>query len=286
MKGIELMVNFPDFKLIPNFFNSEQQEKLDVIYKELHARAQIIVQQVQAEDLRLEDFYRQQQTLIVVPEKHSPNRICRMEYLDGSSNTFHKQVTLPVQKQLEELIGAKLTLFKDKCNVKAPHGGAFPPHQDAPGYQNFGPKIFITAAVMLDPLTVENGCLHMATNYKELNVPRVKNCSTPSGDYPLFEYFKGGERNGDIIDKVQNLLQWEIISAKAGDILVFNSFIPHFSRINNSQDDRRVFYLTFNLLSEGSHYRHYYRKKWHDYSNPQFHISTPTLHTALGISEE
>ncbi|HIE1059976.1 TPA: phytanoyl-CoA dioxygenase family protein [Serratia marcescens] len=278
------MADFPDCQLISGFFTAEQCMQLDAIYQDLDAKACAIVQQTLAENCSLADFYRRRPTLIVVPEKQSPERICRMEYLNGSSDTFYRQVTLPVQRRLEALVGAELTLFKDKCNVKTPQGGAFPPHQDAPAYLNFGPTIFITAGIMLDALSVDNGCLHMATNYRRLNVGIKQHCTTPYGDYPLFEYFVGGPRNGDIADEVQAALQWETIGAQAGDLLVFNSFIPHFSHINNSQQHRRVLYLTFNLLSEGSHYQRYYQKKWQDYSNPQFHISTPTTHAALSIS--
>lgn len=278
------MDNFPDFQLISGFFNTGQQERLDAIYQELDAKARMVVQQAKTENRTLADFYRHQQTLIVVPEKQLPERICRMEYLTGSSEAFYQQATLPVQQRLEELVGAKLTLFKDKCNVKEPQGGAFPPHQDAPAYQNFGPTIFITAAIMLDTLSADNGCLHMATNYRELNTGSVQIIDTPYGGYPLFEYFAGGERNGDLLDEVQTLLQWEAINAQAGDMLVFNSFIPHFSPVNTSQQYRRVFYLTFNLLNEGYHYQRYYQKKWQDYCNPQFHISTPTTHATLPIS--
>lgn len=204
-----------------------------------------------------------------------------MEYLSGSSEIFNEKVTLPIQRALESLIGEELCLFKDKCNIKVPQGGAFPPHQDAPAYISFGPTIFITAGVMLDDLTAENGCLNMATNYKNINEGIKSFCSTPLGDYPLFENYSGGERNGDIIDSVQDYLNWEPIKARAGDVLIFNSFVPHFSNINSSEKYRRVIYLTFNLAREGSHYKSYYKKKWQDYSNPQFHISTPTSHNEL-----
>ncbi|MCI4187328.1 phytanoyl-CoA dioxygenase family protein [Dickeya dianthicola] len=276
-----MMANFPDCRLIPGFFTAEQRMQIDAVYHELETKAHEIVRQTQAENCSLADFYRRQSTLIVVPEKQSPELICRMEYLNGTSDAFNQFVTLPVQRRLEELVGAELALFKDKCNVKVPRGGAFPPHQDAPAYLNFGPTIFITAGIMLDALSAENGCLHMATNYRQLNVGIARNCATSYGDYPLFEYFVGGARNGDIVDEVQAVLQWETIGGQAGDLLVFNSFIPHFSHINASRQHRRVLYLTFNLLSEGAHYQRYYQKKWQDYSNPQFHISTPTMHAAL-----
>jgi ectoine hydroxylase-related dioxygenase (phytanoyl-CoA dioxygenase family) len=275
------MASFPEFQLVPGFFTAEQCMQLDAVYQDLNAEACAIVQQAQAAQCSLADFYRRQAALIVVPEKHAPERICRMEYLSGSSEEFYHQVTQPVQQRLEALVGEELMLFKDKCNVKAPQGGAFPPHQDAPAYLNFGPTIFITAGIMLDELTVDNGCLHMATNYRHLHAGVTRRCATPYGDYPLFDYYAGGARNGDIVDEVQTALQWEAITAQAGDMLVFNSFIPHFSHINTSQQNRRVFYLTFNLLSEGSHYQRYYQKKWQDYSNPQFHIATPTHHAAL-----
>ncbi|PKQ77422.1 hypothetical protein CJP16_12350 [Aeromonas sobria] len=275
------MAAFPDYQLIPGFFTAEQRKQIEFIYYELETKANYIVLQTQVENCSLGEFYRRKPTLIVVPEKQSSECICRMEYLDGTSDVFNQLVTLPVKRRLEELIGAELVLFKDKCNIKVPQGGAFPPHQDAPAYLNFGPTIFITAGIILDDLSAENGCLHMAPNYREVNFGIARNCTTPYGEYPLFKHFTGGTRNGDIVDKVQAALQWEAIGGQAGDLLVFNSFIPHFSHMNTSKQNRRVIYLTFNLLIEGEHYQHYYRKKWQDYSNPQFHISTPTKHAAL-----
>lgn len=278
------MIRFPEFQRLPAFFDADQRAGLEQLYQQLHHDACDIVQQTRAEGSSLAARYRRQPGLIVVPEKGAPDRICRMEYLSGSSDAFYQQVTRPVQQRLEALLGAELALFKDKCNVKAPQGGAFPPHQDAPAYLHFGPSIFITAGIMLDDLSQENGCLHMATNYHQLQSGVRQRCTTAGGDYPLLEWYAGGARNGDIVDEAQRALAWETLTAQAGDVLLFNSFIPHFSHVNNSQQYRRVIYLTFNLLSEGDHYQRYYRKKWQDYDNPQFHISTPTTHAALADS--
>jgi len=272
------MIRFPEFELLPGFFNADRLTELNQLYQQMSDAARAIVQQAQGNSLAA--FYRQHPGLIVVPEKQAPERICRMEYLSGSSALFYQQVTQPIQQRLEALVGAELALFKDKCNLKAPGGGAFPPHQDAPAYQHFGPSLFITAGIMLDDLSVENGCLHMATNYHQVR-PVRQCCATPGGDYPLFDWYEGGARNGDIVDEVQSALTWQTITARAGDVLVFNSYIPHFSHANQSQQYRRVLYLTFNLRSEGDHYQRYYQKKWQEYDNPQFHISTPTTHAAL-----
>ncbi|CRG49493.1 phytanoyl-CoA dioxygenase family protein [Yersinia wautersii] len=273
------MMTVPDYQRVPSFFDAAALANIETIYRDLTDHAEEVIRQAAAEKRTLAEFYHDNATLIVVPEKTAPARVCRMEYLDGSSPDFHQQITRPVQQQLEALTGEKLVLFKDKCNLKAPRGGAFPPHQDAPAYLGFGPTIFITAGIMLDALTKENGCLHMATNYRQIAADR--HSITPAGDYPLFDFYDGGSRNGDIVDEVQQKLTWEAITAQAGDMLLFNSFVPHFSHINSSPQQRRVLYLTFNLLNEGEHYRGYYQKKWRDYSNPQFHISTPTAHAAL-----
>lgn len=275
-------MELPDFKLISDFFTAQDLKKINNIYQNLSSEAYKIVQYTKKVNCSLADFYYEQPgTLIVVPERMDSDSICRMEYLNGSSKNFYNHITKPVQQHLELIFGAKLALFKDKCNIKVPLGGAFPPHQDAPAYLDFGPKIFITAGIMLDEISLDNGCLHMATNYRDLKQEVIQYCKTPYGEYPLFEYYRGGIHNGDIVNEVQVALDWSSIEAQAGDVLIFNSFVPHFSNINKSSHNRRVIYLTFNLLDEGSYYDIYYQKKWHDYNNPQFHISTPTKHASL-----
>ena len=54
-------------------------------------------------------------------------------------------------------------LFNDKINFKQPGGDGFKAHQDqAAGWTAFAP-LFVTALVTVDPATVANGCLEIAT---------------------------------------------------------------------------------------------------------------------------
>ena len=46
-----------------------------------------------------------------------------------------------------------------------------------------------------------------------------------------------------------------------GDVVLFDSFLPHRSATNTSDTWRRSGYLTYNLASEGDLHAAYYRKK-------------------------
>ena len=60
------------------------------------------------------------------------------------------------------LFGEEAVLFKEKINFKLPGGGGFEAHQDAQaGWETYAP-LYITATVIVDPATVENGCLELA----------------------------------------------------------------------------------------------------------------------------
>ncbi|MBX9599059.1 MAG: phytanoyl-CoA dioxygenase family protein [Burkholderiales bacterium] len=219
------------------------------------------------------DYYKENKSLIVVPENNNTT-ICRFEYIIGHLPEF-KKISDNLCLELKNLTGKQFRLFKDKCNIKSPGGGAFPPHQDAPAYINFTPTYHVTAAILLDAATEENGCLEMATNYLKTHTNKKTDIVTKVGTRPIFEYYIGGERNGTIIDEIQNQFSWEKQILDANNVVFFDSFIPHQSKINLSKSHRRIIYLTFNLEDEGDHYENYYEKKRHEYSNPIFHIATP-----------
>lgn len=46
-----------------------------------------------------------------------------------------------------------------------------------------------------------------------------------------------------------------------GDIVLFDSYLPHRSNKNLTDKARRLAYLTFNPLQEGDHHTAYYTKK-------------------------
>ena len=146
-----------------------------------------------------------------------------------------------IKKKVIELEGEFMTLFKDKLNWKLPGGGEFKPHQDFEAYDDFPPQYYTTVAVFADECTIENGCLEMVRGADKEGV--LKNT------------------NGCINDDIVASFNWEHVLVKPGDMVVFNALVPHRSGKNVSNSSRRVFYFTFNKLSEGIHYYDYFDKK-------------------------
>lgn len=235
------------------------------------------------------DFYKtHNNSLIVVPEIDNPQMPCRFEYIAHCSEKINQSMIKKLEQRISMLMDNPFILFKDKCNVKNPGGGAFPPHQDFSAYQHFFPKFHVTAAVMLDDSTIENGCLEVASNYKKYkkvlhsDIQQIK-CSF--GIFPFFDFYQGGKNNGDIKSELSDQLAWLPVEAKKGDVLLFHSFLPHCSKKNNSKNARRNFFFTFNALSEGNWYQHYYEIKRNQFNNPMFHVSTPTQHQTRALME-
>lgn len=217
--------------------------------------------------------------LIVVPERDDAALICRTEYLYGASSEIAAFVDELVTPLVARAAGEPVALFKDKCNEKNPGGGAFPPHQDMAAYQHFGPANFFTAMVPLDPSTLRNGCLNVATNMDEWVAARPDAVSRWFDSNPLLGFYDGGPENGVIEAGAAAGLAWTPVELRPGDVLLFDAFIPHHSEPNGSSRSRRALFLTYNRQREGKRYELYYRRKRDDGANPMFHVATPTRFT-------
>ena len=155
-----------------------------------------------------------------------------------------------IKPLLEDKIGKKVKLFKDKMNWKRPGGHGFAPHQDHPAWSDFPPSIFYTVAIFADSATPENGCLEF-------------------GNLPSSERKSGGKlaevlpyyENGDGKIEGADSFNWELYPTTPRDVLIFDSFVPHRSGPNRSDGSRRIFYFTFNLAEEGDYYTDYVEKK-------------------------
>jgi hypothetical protein len=136
------------------------------------------------------------------------------------------------------LMGGPVVLFKDKINFKMPGGAGFQPHQDQQaGWSKYAP-IFVTAMVSIDPATLENGCLDIAP--RRLGEGLIGEEWTPLQE---------------------DQLTLRSLPTQPGDVVFFDSFVPHGSKPNLTDTPRRVLYLTFNLTAHGDQRRRYFADK-------------------------
>lgn len=139
------------------------------------------------------------------------------------------------------LFDEEAVLFKEKINFKLPGGGGFEAHQDAQaGWESYA-DLFITATVIVDPATAENGCLELA---------HWDHRAALVGD--LWEPLEGNQLDG---------VEFVAYPAEPGDVLFFDSYLPHQSAPNLTSDPRRVLYVTYNKASQGDHRAQYYADK-------------------------
>jgi ectoine hydroxylase-related dioxygenase (phytanoyl-CoA dioxygenase family) len=143
-----------------------------------------------------------------------------------------------LRRWIGALMGGPVVLFKDKINFKMPGGAGFQPHQDQQaGWGKYAP-IFVTAMVSIDPTTLENGCLEIAPR-------RHGECLIGEEWTPLGE----------------GQLNLRPLPTEPGDVLFFDSFVPHGSQPNLTSAARRVLYLTFNLAAHGDQRLGYFADK-------------------------
>ncbi len=217
-------------------------------------------------------------SLIVVPEAGNPSQICRAEDLLSCYPDLHQFVFGTLTTYLTTLLNEPYTLFKDKINFKWPGGGAFPPHQDFPAFEFFGPREHVSVMVCIDRATLENGCLHIAQNWRETfrGMDGIDPQLLENGTAVL-PYIVGGKNHGTIQPLYADKISWLPIEAAPGDVVFFNSYIPHYSEPNRSDAPRRAMFFTHNRLKEGEYRETYYYTKRADPDNPAFHFATPTM---------
>jgi len=144
-------------------------------------------------------------------------------------------------RAIEQLLGEEALLFKEKINFKMPGGAGFEPHQDQQaGWTVFAP-IFVTALVCIDPMTIANGCLEMP-------------------DLPRLSQMIGQEWSPLTVDEMASF-SLVPLPAEPGDVVFFDSYVPHASKPNLTQHQRRALYVTYNRASDGDHRAQYFKDK-------------------------
>jgi ectoine hydroxylase-related dioxygenase (phytanoyl-CoA dioxygenase family) len=246
---------------IPNFFTKEQSVQM----------------QQWADEMYLSTQNKDASHLIVVPESANPSIACRIEDMLGCFPEFYQFIQDTITPFMEELNGTPYVLFKDKLNFKWPGGGSFLPHQDFPAYENFAPRFHITAMVSIDPATLENGCLQIASNWQDaFQEDAALNSEDLERGTAVLPYIVGGSSHGSIQPQYVEKIDWLPLTTSPRDLVLFTSFLPHYSESNHSKKARRAMFLTYNKLSEGDYRTDYYKMKRQDPNNPVFHFGTPT----------
>lgn len=184
-----------------------------------------------------------------------------MKYYEPSQLNHDEMILIRIEKFLEEssllksvvydetlikIIAALLLqdpiLLKEKINYK-PYGS--PPdylHQDSQaGWDKFGTE-FISALIAVEESNVDNACVEfdVSGHYKDALAG------------PLWEPLNP--------DSLENL-DLQPIETKSGDVVLFNSYVPHASDGNRSLDRRCNIYITYNKETDGDHRRQYFNEK-------------------------
>jgi len=174
--------------------------------------------------------------------------ICRVENYCNTHEEWGKICFGVVQDLVSQAYREPAVLFKDKLNYKGPGGGSFLCHQDATAYatEDLASR-HISVMVAVDPSTNDNG---------PLQVP------------PCPEGSEGWHTRGVINNKdgvtdaaIESEMDFVNVLTEPGDLVLFDSYLPHRSDANLSNGWRRLAYLTFNVESEGNLHSKYYQTK-------------------------
>lgn len=150
---------------------------------------------------------------------------------------------------LGELLGEAPLLFKEKVNYKLPGCRPDKLHQDqAAGWNVYG-TFYISMGIVVDENRKDNAALSFmqSGNYeKKLMTEEWQPLSEEDPPYaPADEYV--------------------LLEADPGDVIFFDSYVPHGSPANTSDRSRRNIFLTFNRKSDGDLRAKYYADKWASY---------------------
>lgn len=129
-----------------------------------------------------------------------------------------------------------VNIYKEKINYKYPNTGGYRPHQDITAYPNS--QNHTTCMISLCDTNLQNGCLEFS----------------PLNNNVVLE-----NKNGIILEEEK--LDWISCPTNFGDIVLFNSYIPHRSGSNKMEKPRKALYLTYNNAEEGNLRDEYYKKK-------------------------
>uniref|UniRef100_A0A7S0IQ31 HD domain-containing protein n=1 Tax=Calcidiscus leptoporus TaxID=127549 RepID=A0A7S0IQ31_9EUKA len=169
-------------------------------------------------------------------------QICRVENF-CLHHAWWGEFAFGLAKDLvSQAFGEEAVLFKDKINFKGPQGAGFLLHQDATAYATDELATrHISVLLAIDESTAQNGPLEVATALHTQGIF--------ANEY------------GVITAEAEKSMAFTQVLVRPGDIVLFDSFLPHRSGSNLTQGWRRSAYLTYNVAAEGDLHEAYYARK-------------------------
>jgi 2-aminoethylphosphonate dioxygenase len=177
--------------------------------------------------------------------------LVRAEYLLGKHNPAMTSLLLKpgVITALHDLLDDEPLLFKEKANFKLPGCRSDLLHQDqAAGWGRYS-DFFITMLIAVDENRLDNA----PVSFRD------------AGDHEL--KLLGPEWEVLSKEEPPTLPEagYQIVTAKPGDVVFFDCYVPHRSPANTTSAPRRNIYLTFNRKADGDQRMAYYNDKWENY---------------------
>lgn len=168
--------------------------------------------------------------------------LSRIEKFSDEHEGFHHLIHEDrMTGRVSELLGELAVLFKEKINFKLPGGEGFAPHQDIqPGWDDYA-DFFVSVLVTIDDSTIENGCLELAAGQHNRGLIGQK-----------WKPLEGPELEG---------IEFKSYPMKPGDVAFFDCYVPHQSKPNLTNKQRRNLYLTYNRQSQGQGRDRYFSDK-------------------------
>ena len=158
-------------------------------------------------------------------------------------------ITDRVEACLTDLLGDAPILFKEKINYKLPGCRPDKLHQDQAAGWNAYCDFFITMAVAVDANRRDNAALSFMC----------------SGNYERALMTAEWQPLSENDPPYQPADEYALLEADPGDVIFFDSYVPHGSPANTGNRSRRNVFLTFNRQSDGDMRARYYADKWASY---------------------
>lgn len=176
----------------------------------------------------------------------------------AESGAVFTRINGAVLTLLEEVLGERFCLFKDKYNFKPPGGEGFFAHYDGifqfvaqdgttrNGWYEYAPE-FVSVLVAVDDFTIENGALEIAP--------------AEGGDFESLISRTLGDGTPHLNADHAEGLEFRPITMASGGIAIFRHTCPHRSGVNRTPRPRGSIYWTYCPSRYGDHYEQYFADK-------------------------